>query len=72
VARIKWREMNGEAPPSAGETALRVHQMETRLDDLREAQRHGASEPPAVAFALGNAYFQTGALVEAERETKPD
>ncbi len=67
-SRIKWREMNGEKVPSAGEMALRMHQMETRLADLQEAQRHAGAEPPAVAFALGNAYFQTGALVEAERE----
>jgi tetratricopeptide (TPR) repeat protein len=65
---IKAKELNRDGGPSAGEAALEVNRLEARLAEVQEAARHAGAEPPAVALALGNAYFQTGALTEAERE----
>jgi tetratricopeptide (TPR) repeat protein len=67
---IKWQEVNRLPSPTDGmlETARRLHAMESRLVELREARGRLPAEPPELAFALGNAYFLTGAPAEAERE----
>jgi tetratricopeptide (TPR) repeat protein len=67
---IKWQEVNRLPAPSDVmlEAAQRIHAMESRLVELREARGRLPAEPPELAFALGNAYFQSGAPAEAERE----
>jgi len=65
---IKWKELNGTPELSVGESRRRLHAMETRLDELHESRGRLTVEPPELAFALGNAYFLSGSLVDAERE----
>jgi tetratricopeptide (TPR) repeat protein len=67
---IKWQEVNGLPSPSDAmlEAVRRLHAMESRLVELREGRGRLPAEPSELAFALGNAYFQSGAPAEAERE----
>jgi len=67
-SRIKWKEVNRTAEPSPGELLRRLQAMETRLDELRKSRGRLPAEPPELAFALGNAHFQSGSLADAERE----
>ena len=65
---IKGKEANRTEEPSIGEVRRRIHAMETRLDELSKSRGRLPAEPPELAFALGNAYFQSGLLPDAERE----
>ena len=65
---IKGQEVNRatELPPD--EVRRRVHALENRLDEVVRSRGRPPAEPPELAFALGNAYFQSGSPAEAERE----
>lgn len=65
---IKWKEANRTEEPSIGELLGRIHAMEARLAELSKSRGRLPAEPPELAFALGNAYFQSGSLADAERE----
>lgn len=69
-ALILWQELNRASPPTMGQSALLVQQLEKRLMQLEEWKRRlNQPRPPAQVFlALGAAYFHTGSLVDAERE----
>jgi tetratricopeptide (TPR) repeat protein len=67
-SRITGKEVNRMEEPSHGEVQRRIHAMEIRLDELSRSRGRPPAEPPELAFALGNAYFQTGSFAEAERE----
>ena len=67
---IKWKEINDQSTGSVGEAALETQKIE---DALRERERWKrrlalADVPAEVFMALGNAYFQSGSLADAERE----
>jgi len=67
---IKWKEINDQSTGSLGEAALQAQKIE---DALRERERWKrrlvlADVPAEVFMALGNAYFQSGSLADAERE----
>jgi tetratricopeptide (TPR) repeat protein len=67
---MKLQEVNRLPSPTDAmlDGLRRLHAMESRLVELREARGRSPAEPPELAFALGNAYFQSGAVDEAERE----
>lgn len=66
-ARVGAKEVNGPGA-SSGDSVKSLHELEARLAALAELRREGLSEPPELAFALGNASFLTGSLDGAERE----
>jgi tetratricopeptide (TPR) repeat protein len=68
---VEGRAMSGGAPgtwaPLPSERLARVHEMETNLHELERWLKAGIAEPPAtLSIALGNAWFHSGALPEAE------
>ena len=65
---IKGKEVNRTEELSRSEVQRRVHAMETRLDQLSKSRGQAPAEPPELAFALVNAYFQSGSPAAAERE----
>lgn len=67
--RILWQEVNGDPKPRLGEVVRRKEAIESQIASLeRLKKRRTGGPPPEVSLALGSAYFQTGALAEAERE----
>ncbi len=66
LARGAMLGTDGPRPASGWE---RVHQLELRLHELERWLQADTTRPPAaLSVALGNAYFQSGSLPEAERE----
>ena len=65
---IKGQEVNRALEIPREEMRRRIHAMEDRLDELHKARGLRPAEPPELAFALGNAYVQTGSFTDAERE----
>ena len=66
---IPWQEMNrGPGNPAAAGTRM-AQEMERRLAVLERLRKRGltARPPPEVSLALGSAYFQAGALADAEQ-----
>ena len=67
---MKWKEINDQATGSMGDAALSAQKIENALRDL-ERWKAGLARgevPAEVYLALGNAYFQSGSLPDAERE----
>jgi tetratricopeptide (TPR) repeat protein len=67
---IKQKEANRTPEPAPGEVARQIQALEDRLDAVQKARGRPPMEPPELAFALGNAYFQAGSPYEAERELR--
>jgi tetratricopeptide (TPR) repeat protein len=67
---IAWQEVNRTGPPSMGQSALYVQQLEKRLIQLEAWKRHVSMPhlPPQVVMALGSALFQMGSLSDAAAE----
>jgi len=67
---MKWKEINDHATGSIGEAALQAQRIEAALRELEQwKDRLAHAEVPAEVYhALGNAYFQSGSLPDAERE----
>ncbi len=63
------RGMPGSDAPRPGTGSSRAHVLEQQLHELERWQKGDVTRPPALlSLALGNAYFQSGSLPDAERE----
>jgi tetratricopeptide (TPR) repeat protein len=68
---VLGQEMNRSSGPPLGASQQVLQRLETRLMELRQWKkdlRQGARIPASLSLALGGAYFQMGALEDAERE----
>jgi len=62
----QWKEINGDST-TPFDSLNTVRELERRLQELEEL-RGSDPVPLGVTLALGSAYFQAGALADAERE----
>jgi len=62
----QWKEINGDST-TPFDSLNTVRELERRLQEL-EKRRGSDPAPLGVTLALGSAYFQAGALADAERE----
>ena len=65
---IEWEEVNGDEKPRLSEAERRRQAIETQIAGLERLKRRGTGVPPEVDLALGSAYFNMGALGDAERQ----
>ena len=67
---IPAREVNRDSPATLGQSLLQIQQLEERIAELERLKKRIADPrlPPEISLALGGAYFQSGALADAERE----
>lgn len=67
---IPFQEVNRLPGDQAATGARMMQEMERRLAELERLRKRGLTSrpPPEVSLALGSAYFQAGALQDAERE----
>jgi len=63
----QWREVNRDTT-TPGDSLKTMHELEQRLEDLERRRKGGDPAPLAFTLALGTAYFQSGALADAERD----
>lgn len=63
----QWKEVNRDTT-TPGDSLKAIHELEQRLADLDKRKQGGDPAPLGVTLALGTAYFQSGALPDAERE----